>query len=193
MRWFTSDLHLGHKNIIKFCNRPYRDVDHMDTAIINTINATVMPDDELWVLGDIAMGHIDTTLRKFEQINARVTIVAGNHDRCHPSYHGQDKAREWLPRYEGLRNVEQVYVHGALTLVAGQVVTVCHFPYRDEDRHSDRFTQYLPVDEGNWLLHGHVHDTWQVNGRQINVGIDAWDGQLVSEGAITKIMGASDE
>ena len=24
--WFTSDLHFGHKNVIKFCHRPFVDV-----------------------------------------------------------------------------------------------------------------------------------------------------------------------
>ena len=31
--WVWSDLHLGHENIIRFCNRPFRDAGHMDNAL----------------------------------------------------------------------------------------------------------------------------------------------------------------
>ena len=32
--FFTSDTHFGHANIIRFCNRPYRDVNHMNQELI---------------------------------------------------------------------------------------------------------------------------------------------------------------
>ena len=46
MLWFTSDLHLGHANIIKYANRPYKDVPEMNEALINNFNALVFP--EAW-------------------------------------------------------------------------------------------------------------------------------------------------
>ena len=30
--WFTSDLHLNNKNVIKYCNRPYADQYEMNKA-----------------------------------------------------------------------------------------------------------------------------------------------------------------
>ncbi len=33
MIYFTSDLHLGHANIIKYCSRLFEDVSKMDDAL----------------------------------------------------------------------------------------------------------------------------------------------------------------
>ena len=69
-RWFTADLHFGHANIIRYCDRPWPDVDAMDRGLINRWNATVADDDEVWVLGDVAMGRIDDSLRLIGELPA---------------------------------------------------------------------------------------------------------------------------
>lgn len=43
-----------------------------------------------------------------------------------------------------------------------------------------------------WLLHGHVHDQWQVNGRQINVGVDVWDYRPVEVGRLAELIAAEE-
>lgn len=183
MKYFTSDLHLGHANIIQFCGRPFKDTNHMDTAIINTINETVTPDDELWILGDVAMGQLELTLPRIEEIICPVVIVAGNHDRCHPAYGATRAEREehWLPIYSTLRNVKRVLLEDFVVVGRWTIVRLNHFPYQRDERHGDRFALWQPNDCGDWLLHGHVHQDWRQRGRQINVGIDAWGGSIVSE------------
>lgn len=52
--WFTSDLHFGHKNIIRFCDRPWNSVEEMDEALINNWNSVVGDDDIVFDLGDFA-------------------------------------------------------------------------------------------------------------------------------------------
>lgn len=32
--YFTADYHIGHKNVLEFDNRPFRDLDHMHEALI---------------------------------------------------------------------------------------------------------------------------------------------------------------
>jgi calcineurin-like phosphoesterase family protein len=65
-----------------------------------------------------------------------------------------------------------------------------HFPYEGDSQERDRYSQARPRDEGDWLLHGHVHEAWRQRGRQINVGIDAWGGRPVSIDEITDLIAA---
>ena len=51
--YFTSDWHVGHDNVLKFDNRPFKDVDHMHRVLINNYNSTVKPDDVCYFLGDM--------------------------------------------------------------------------------------------------------------------------------------------
>jgi len=80
--WFTADLHLGHTNIIDYCDRPFADVDAMNRALIDNWNNAVRQDDTVWVLGDFALGKIAETLPIAGELNGHKLLLAGNHDRC---------------------------------------------------------------------------------------------------------------
>lgn len=217
-RWLTSDLHFLHRNIIRFCDRPFAEfsdfdsavqqdmngpLEKMTVAIVNNINALCGPEDELWNLGDLAMGDIDKSLKIPRRFHAgRMVFVAGNHDRCHP-YNGA-KHEKWIEAYSTATGFDEVHLTGTqLTLSDGTVVDVNHFPFggpdgdarpkigRDGKVIQDKFEQWRPVDTGdNWLLCGHVHEKWRQQGRQINVGIDAWGGRPVSEDEIIELIAA---
>lgn len=199
-RWFTSDVHFGHTNILRFCGRPFSGVHHMNVAICESINARVGPDDELWILGDLAMGRLESTLPITQRLTAgRIVLVAGNHDRCHPS--NGSRAGRFIDLYRDRDRTgidEVILMNAELKLSDGTEVQVSHFPYslspqeararQGETIASDRFSEWRPVDDGRWLLCGHVHDAWRQQGRQINVGIDAWGGWPVSESALVALI-----
>jgi len=214
MRWFTADLHFSHANIARFCGRPFirdeyvegqlahvTDVWAMNEAIVHNINALVGPDDELWILGDVALGNIDKSLLNVRRFRAgRVVIVTGNHDRCH-SYN-KKKAAGWLERYERLTGAEIINGNTEVTISdgstsGGSYVQVSHFPYagdsHDHGDRGDRFAAFRPVDDGRWLLCGHVHTAWRQRGRMINVGIDAWGGLPVNEPAVLAAIRAGEQ
>lgn len=184
-RYFTADLHLGHRNIIGYCNRPFADADEMDAALVAGWNGTVGPDDEVVVLGDFAMGRLDETLPLARELHGRKVLLAGNHDRC---WAGHRKGVErGIERYldAGFDEIWQ----GQVTLELGGVeVVACHFPYRGDSHDHDRYLAHRPVDEGAWLVHGHVHERWQVCDRMINVGVDVWDFKPVAEHVIADLI-----
>jgi len=76
-RFFTADLHLGHRNIIEYSGRPFRDVAEMDAALVDRWNETVGDDDEVVVLGDFAMGKISETLPLAALLRGRKVLLAG--------------------------------------------------------------------------------------------------------------------
>ena len=53
--WFVSDLHLSHKNIIKYCSRPFDNVNQMNEILIQNWNKKIGVEDRVFVLGDFAL------------------------------------------------------------------------------------------------------------------------------------------
>lgn len=187
VRYFTADLHFGHENIITYCDRPYRDVEEMNADLVDRWNATVGDDDEVWVLGDVAMGPIEESLEWVRGLRGHKVLVAGNHDRC---WAGRRRAPErWLERYRDI-GFERILQGTVPVRVGGHDVLAGHFPYEGDSLDEERFTRWRPHDTGSWLLHGHVHTRWQVHGRQINVGVDVWDYTPVAETVLAEIITA---
>lgn len=173
--WFSSDIHFGHKNIIDYCNRPFNNVDHMNETIIANFNSLIAPEDTLILVGDLCMGRKDDTIPLLGRINGKKIAVGGNHDPWHPAYEKRiGKRAEWTARYYNESGVRATDIDTQIC-IDGVDVRVCHFPYSGDHTEDERFSDFRPVDDGHWLIHGHVHDLWQVNGRQINVGVDVWD------------------
>ena len=67
--WFTSDLHFGHRNVIKFCNRPFEDEKVMGKQLIHNWNETVSKDDIVFVLGDTFWFNDSRSITKFYNIS----------------------------------------------------------------------------------------------------------------------------
>ena len=185
--WFTADLHFGHTNIIGYCDRPFADTEAMNRALIERWNETVDPADDVWVLGDFALGRISETLPLAGTLHGRKLLLAGNHDRCW-SGHGE-RGLTWIDRYleAGFAEVHQGQIE---IVVAGVDVLGCHFPYRGDSMVNDRFVEQRPADTGRWLLHGHVHERWQQQDRMINVGTDAWGYRPVGEDDLGQLLQA---
>lgn len=158
MREFvTSDWHIGHENVLKFDNRPFRDLDHMNERLIKNYNEEVSYSDTCYFLGDMGLANSERMSRTIRRLKGIKVLVLGNHDKARPSM---------------IKSGFDVVIYGMVTYIAGQRVTLSHCPllgvYREPtdtyseakqgnwhgEKKNGRFTF---SDEGQFHLHGHIH------------------------------------
>lgn len=178
--WFTSDLHLGHASVIKFCNRPFQDVIEMDNHLIRTWNKMVKPDDYVYVLGDVSFYAPSVGVSLIRLLAGRKILIKGNHDKYS------------LTQY---RMCFDAVLEEAKIKLEGHYFQLSHFPYAPSleeqatmEPHYLRYLDRRPVDRGSWLLCGHIHEKWKTHKRMINVGVDVWNYQPVSTSQILKLL-----
>lgn len=80
MKFYISDLHIGHTNVIKHDRRPFANTDEMLSRIVKNWNSAVGPDDEVYILGDFCWKNPDG-LEAIKQLRGRKFLILGNHDK----------------------------------------------------------------------------------------------------------------
>jgi len=156
--WFTSDHHFGHKDIIKYCQRPFESVEEMDRELIVAWNSVVRDDDTVYHLGDFTLADQDRALKYFEQLNGRIFVLNGTHDEewfKKAEYHSKDGPVSFLNPLESLKFYDPNFDEGL-------VVVLCHYAMRVWDR-----SHY-----GSLHLYGHSHGELDGRGRSMDVGVD---------------------
>lgn len=195
MRFFTSDTHFGHKNIIKYCNRPFADTDEMDEAIIANWNNIIGDTDTVFHLGDLALGDSSRWDSILKRLNGYKIFVVGNHDRIFAGEKPRQREK-WDEKYhEWFDEVYDNFV--GLELEGGPVVNLSHFPYEADHMAEARYMEYRLEDRGTVLIHGHTHldeivSYSAANTLQIHVGQDAWHYTPVSEEQIVTLINSLD-
>ena len=157
--WFTSDLHFWHKNICKYCNRPFETMEEMNQALIDNWNSVVKEDDTVFVLGDMGFCGYDKLEPLMSQLNGKKYLIQGNHD--------SDKIVFRL--YEA-NIIEGYYKMHEVTIIGDeecpdQQLTLCHFPMID----------WPNKERGAWMVHGHQHqlpETPSCSVMHWDVGVD---------------------
>ncbi len=114
--WFTSDLHFGHQNIIRFCKRPWETTEDMDLSLIQNWNSVVKPDDLVFDLGDFAFATNARWKELLSQLNGHHYLILGNHD---------------ITRWPGDKIMElfEGVSHQMILKIDGRTVYLNHYPY----------------------------------------------------------------
>lgn len=137
--FFTSDLHFGHKKIIEFCSRPYKNVTEMNKALVDNWNKVVPEDGVVFVLGDFCFGGITLWEHMRKQLNGKIYLILGNHD-LHNLKRGKEKIEHL---FEDISYQMQIQIEG-------RAVYLNHYPFLC-------YGGSYRGDNSVWQLFGHVH------------------------------------
>jgi calcineurin-like phosphoesterase family protein len=155
MHWFTSDWHLGHKNIIIYCKRPFNSPEEMDRAIISNFFRRVSRGDTVYHLGDISLNAncLKTFTGELSKSKINFHLIPGNHDP------NKSVLIDWCKSNRGssISKLKTIKMNK-------QKVVLCHFPMLSWDcSHYD-----------SWHLYGHHHRAISIPhvGKQMNVSVD---------------------
>lgn len=155
--FITSDLHLYHRNIIKYANRPFKDSDEMNHHLITNWNSVVSPDDYVFNLGDFSFANDDKTVAVLSQLNGTQFFVYGNHDKIMRS----DKVVRYCRQTGKIKTFSDVIT----TNYKGQALFMSHYSHRVWDR----------AHHGAIHFYGHSHGGLPGIGRSMDVGVDSSD------------------
>jgi len=169
VNYYISDPHFGHANIIKFCSRPFKNVEEMNEALVENWNSVVKHDDTVYCMGDFGRPPAKFAHR----LNGHIILIMGNHD----------KETQCIGHFNEIVTYKQIEIDG-------KPVNLKHYPYKENTGKFDqKFINRALADDGNWLIHGHVHNSAPFRtGKSINVSVEHINYTPISEDEIIKIM-----
>ena len=194
--FFTSDLHLGHANIIVYANRPWlKDGDLLEPYTGGKPK---------WVSKEIALARADKMNdRIIAEINMRCkkedTLIHVGDFCCYGNERGMEGNRTKAEEWENKINPKVIHIFGnhdknnsVKGCISGMVCKISHWTC---------WVQHLPpwnigaieAPKGcNAYICGHVHDKWKTvthrNLPVINVGTDVNNLRPFSKNEVIKLL-----
>ena len=156
---FSSDMHFGHKNIIKYSNRPFANLEEMEEALIANHNSKVKPGDRWFHLGDFAFAGTGTIQRVLSRMNGEKYFLMGNHDN-----------HKVLVQMKECGHIHGLY-NDWMGKIGNHSFHLYHFPIQS----------WNGAFHGTVHLHGHSHGhTESKDMLRWDVGVDCWNWFPVS-------------
>ena len=160
MKFYTSDLHFFHTNVLKYESRPFSSIDEMNEALIAKWNSRVSPSDEVYILGDFCFDKKGLRANAvLDRLNGQKFLIRGNHDYF-VNAPGFDSSKFiWIKDYARIKD-------------GGHSVILFHYPIAVWDKKHHNSIH----------LYGHIHSNkgdnhplqWDL-GNAFNVGVDVCD------------------
>jgi len=199
-RFFTSDQHFGHTNILMYEDKTRRNefgnkflsIDEMDSFIVDQWNATDTEDDLVYCLGDFCY-KMQQMRDVLPFLNGEKILISGNHDPFFKKLTKGGKESQGNARDLAIEaGFSDLHSELELDLPGIGLTRLSHFPYSpaNKDGMAESELRYLEnrpeVGRESLLLHGHVHSKWQTQQDvnrplMMNVGVEVWGMRPVSE------------
>lgn len=106
----------------------------MDTALIESWNTAVKPNNTVYIMGDLFFRNTVSADDYLQRLNGKKHLLIGNHDK------------DWMKKADTVRHFESVdrmieFSDGA------HKITLCHYP----------LMTWNGVAKGTYMIYGHVH------------------------------------
>jgi len=113
MYFFTADEHYNHTNIIKYCNRPFDNIEEMDSELIKRHNEVVGKNDIIVHAGDFCWLNNSREVHEkyISKLKGNNIILKGSHDN-------------WM------KNNNYIFTK----MIEGYYIVVCHYAFRVWER-----------------------------------------------------------
>lgn len=160
MIWFIADTHFNHANIIKYCNRPFKDVDEMNSIMLKNWNDRISENDTVYIIGDFAMSGARGIL---PHLKGRKILIEGSHD--------EDTIKTCKLFFENITlrlEVRWENRHIILSHYCMRVWPKSHY--------------------NTWHLYGHSHGRLEPVGKSWDVGVDNTGFKPLSFDEVVAIM-----
>lgn len=131
---FTSDLHLGHANVIKHCDRPFTSADEMDEALIENWNRRVHNTDTVYIIGDLMFRTRKHPADYLDRLHGKKALIIGNHDR------------DWMKKVD-LTKYFMFVSHMEGISDGKRKIVLCHYP----------LMTWNGASKGVYHVYGHIH------------------------------------
>ncbi|WP_104641094.1 metallophosphoesterase family protein [Helicobacter bizzozeronii] len=172
--YVVSDLHLFHKNIIKYSALPFESVEELNQEWVAMLDC-VEPQDIVWYLGDLTLlrkpsKELNTIL---SNLKGQKILIKGNHDMLPDKAYANCNFQV----FNKLFHILDVEADGLYRFI------MCHYPPNSPEYNQwvahQALTEWIKKEEEKpvlktFWLHGHTH-TRQIQSEQvdtINVCID---------------------
>lgn len=135
---FTSDLHLGHNNILPL-RQQFQNIDEHDDTLIAKWNAKVKKNDDVYILGDLSFRSIHHISYYLSRMKGRKHLIVGNHDNY------------WMRHVEDMNAYFDSVDYLKTIKYQKMKITLCHYPMLEWPG-----SRYAAA-ETSYLIHGHIH------------------------------------
>ena len=157
MIYYTSDLHLGHANIIRHCERPFSNADEMDAVLIKNWNNKVHRDDTVYIVGDFLFRANRPAEEYLSELKGKKHLIIGNHDKY---WMGMTDLDQWFESVSPMLSISD----------RSYTATLCHYP----------MMSWPDISTGGYMIYGHIHnntdaDYWPLlamRDQMLNAGVD---------------------
>lgn len=150
--YFISDTHFFHKNIIRLCNRPFKDIDEMNSILIRNWNNKVKKEDTIYILGDFGFANSNKLFNILQCLNGKKHLIIGNHDK------DLLKSEQCKKCFESINSYKEISINNIKIILFHYPILDWNGMYRDSIH-----------------LYGHIHNSplpYKINKNAYNVGVD---------------------